>query len=130
MNPTYAQLYDWYQRQQVQPQVQPQIQQSIMSAPTIDDALKYPVALGNSIMFKIENQPLIIEKSMGFSQLDSPVIKYFDISERKPEGQIEYAPKTDLDTVIATIGEIKDELQAIEARLDRKPRAKKEEQDG
>ena len=126
MNPTYAQLYDWYQRQQPQPQ----IQQSIMSAPTIEDALKYPVALGTSIMFKIENQPLIIEKSLGFSQLDSPVIKYFDINERKPEGQIEYAPKTDLDTVIATIGEMREELQAIEARLERKPRAKKEEQDG
>jgi hypothetical protein len=126
MNPTYAQLYDWYQRQQPQPQ----IQQSIMSAPTIEDALKYPVALGNSIMFKIENQPLIIEKSMGFSQLDSPVIKYFDISERKPEGQIEYAPKTDLDMAMATINELRQELQALETRLEKKPRVKKEEENG
>ena len=128
--PTYAQLLDWYYQQQMkqyQPiqQAQPvqqapqQIQDGgFMVMPSEDAALKYPMAPGHSITFKIENQPLIIEKTMGFSKMEGPQIKYFDLKERKntlmedrtPE-KIDYALKTDLI-------EIKSEIEDLRKRIE------------
>lgn len=130
--PTYAQLLDWYYQQQMK-QYQPQpIQQAqpvqqapqqiqdggFMVMPSEDAALKYPMAPGHSITFKIENQPLIIEKTMGFSKMEGPQIKYFDLKERKntlmedrtPE-KIDYALKTDLI-------EIKSEIEDLRKRIE------------
>jgi hypothetical protein len=62
----------YYQPQQTQYQPQAQYQQpvqqqqsGIIPVSSEDEALKYPIAPGNSIMFMIENLPLIIEKSIG-----------------------------------------------------------------
>lgn len=130
--PTYAQLLDWYYQQQMK-QYQPQpiqqtqpIQQApqqiqdggFMVMPSEDAALKYPMVPGHSITFKIENQPLIIEKTMGFSKMEGPQIKYFDLKERKntlmedrtPE-KIDYALKTDLI-------EIKSEIEDLRKRIE------------
>ena len=37
-----------------------------------DDVFRWAVAPGNLVTFKIENQPVLIEKSLGFSKFDSP----------------------------------------------------------
>ena len=124
--PTYAQLLDWwYQGQMKQYQQPQQIQDGgFMVMPTEDAALKYPVAPGNSITFKIENQPLLIEKTMGFSKMDSPQIKYFDVVERKARLtedkpiDPEYVLKTDFDTVMSNISEVKEEIAEIKNRLE------------
>jgi hypothetical protein len=87
--------------------------------PSEEEALKFPVAPGNSIMFKIENQPLIIEKTMGLSQLDAPVVKYIDLLERKPKEETkDYATKEDLD-------QLRQDIQALQEKL-KKPVRKKE----
>ena len=84
-----------YQNQPVQ-----QMQSGFVTVPTEQDALRYPIALGNSITFKIENQPVVIEKTMGFSQLDSPKIKRYKLVEEEveaaPAAEVEYALKSDL----------------------------------
>lgn len=50
----------------------PQLSNQTMMIATEEEVLKYPIAPGNTIPFKIDGKPLIIEKSMGMSQFDSP----------------------------------------------------------
>lgn len=115
-NPYYYQPQQYQQQFQQQPQQQPQ--QGILTMPSEDEALKYPIAPGNSIMFKIENQPLIIEKTMGLSQLDSPIVKYYDIVLRGSEDKPDYATKEDLEQLRAEIKGWQDKL--AEKRTTRK----------
>lgn len=113
-------------QQQFQQQYQPQLQQfqqqsSIVTVASEDEVLRYPVALGNSIIFKVGNQPLLIEKTMGFSPLEEPTVKRFSLIEeqqKNPDG--EYATK--------------EELRQLEAKFEqfsntRKPARKKEADD-
>ena len=92
--------YPFYPYQNQQVQLPPQMQSGFVTVPTEQDALRYPIAPGNSITFKIESQPVMIEKTMGFSQLDSPKIKRFKLVEENvetmPAPEVEYALKSDL----------------------------------
>jgi len=67
--------------QQMQPQQQNQQIQNggFVSAPSMDYARSYPVAPGNSVTFKIESQPYICTKTLGFSQLDQPIFEVFKL---------------------------------------------------
>lgn len=79
------------QPQQQQPQVQSQVGQTQQSdqlisggfvvIPSEADVKRYPVAPGNLVTFKVENEPIIIEKSMGRSQFANPEYKYYKLSE-------------------------------------------------
>ena len=55
-------------------QTQPIIQKSndIIPVKSRKEAEEYPVAPGNSVTFKDENEPYIYTKTMGFSQFDKP----------------------------------------------------------
>lgn len=65
----------YYQQPQPQQHNQ-QIQNGgFVSAPSMDYARSYPVAPGNSVTFKIESQPYICTKTLGFSQLDQPIFE-------------------------------------------------------
>lgn len=99
-----------------QPNYQQNYQQNMMVIATEEDALKYPIAPGNSIMFKIENQPLIIEKTMGLSQLDAPTIRYIDLVPRDTN-KVEYATKDDIE-------QLREEIKSM-----RRPTRKKEAED-
>ena len=69
----------YYQQPQPQQHNQ-QIQNGgFVSAPSMDYARSYPVAPGNSVTFKIESQPYICTKTLGFSQLDQPVFEVFKL---------------------------------------------------
>jgi len=78
------------QTQQMQPQ---QIQNGgFVSVPSEDVVNTYPVAPGNCVTFKIEGKPIVMEKSMSFSQFENPKIdRYrlvkedFQIEETKEE---------------------------------------------
>lgn len=48
-----------------------------VSVRSIDEARQWPVAPGNSVTFKIEGMPYVCEKTMGFSQLESPRFETF-----------------------------------------------------
>lgn len=56
----------------------------IVSAPSMDYVSNYPMAPGSSVLFKIENEPVIVEKSRGFSQMDSPTIAVYRL-EKEPQ---------------------------------------------
>lgn len=98
--------------QQVQQSVQPQIQNSgFVSVRNEQEARNYPIAPGNSVTFKDENQPYVYVKTMGFSQLDRPNFEKFRlVKEEEIQAQtatangenqliannVDYALKTDL----------------------------------
>lgn len=73
--PAFNQIY-----QQVQPQQQAQIQNGgFVIVKSINEAMNYAVAPGNSVTFKIESQPYICTKTLGFSQLDQPIFEVFKL---------------------------------------------------
>lgn len=86
--PVYPQYPQQMYSQQVVPQYMPQQQNTpqiqnggFINARSIDEARNYPVAPGNCVTFKIDNQPYVCEKSQGFSQLESPQFKVYRLVE-------------------------------------------------
>ena len=73
------------QTQQIPSQIQtPQIQNGgFVLVPNENIAYNYPVAPGNCITFKIEGQPIVIEKSMGFSQIEPPKIERYRLTKEE-----------------------------------------------
>lgn len=72
------------------------------------EARNYPVAYGNSILFKDETSPYLYTKTMGFSQLDAPRFEKFRIIKEEAE-QVE-KPVNELDSIKADIEALKKEV--------------------
>lgn len=124
---------------QVQAQPQQQTQSGgFMPAPNEAYALNYPIAPGNSMTFKIEGRPIVIEKSMGFSQLESPKIDRYRLVKETPteasdltKGEL-YDDKPILDTLDGLKDEIKtiwDEIEGLKKKPVIKPKKKEAEDD-
>lgn len=80
--------------QQMQAQPQQQIQNSgFMVVPSEDIARTYPVAPGNCVTFKIEGKPIVMEKSMGFSQLEAPRIDRYRLVREEDVPPAQEEPK-------------------------------------
>lgn len=124
--PTYNPIY----YQQLQNLQQPQQQQNNQQAPQIqnggfiivkdiNEAMNYPVAPGNSVTFKNENQPYIYTKTLGFSQLDQPVFETFKlVKEERAETPI--TASEDIVGQFLTLDEgnaLRAELDALKAEL-------------
>lgn len=80
--PNYNQLFYQQQLQNMQQSQQQntQIQNGgFVIVKDINEAMNYPVAPGNSVTFKNENQPYIYTKTLGFSQLDQPIFEIFKL---------------------------------------------------
>ena len=126
-----------YQQAIQQPIQQPQQMQNggFVVVPSEDDVLRYPVALGNLVTFKIENQPIVIEKSRGFSQFEAPKYeRYKLIKEEMPVPQEkEYLLKSDYETtqksILDTQNEIFSQIEDLKRQFNdfKKPIAKKKE---
>ena len=121
-----------YQAQQFQQM--PQQTGAFIQVPTEQDAYNWAVAPGNCFTFKIQNKPLVIEKSMGFSNLESPKIdRYKLVKEEVTQEEMgtpksDYVARSDFDKAIAIISQLRSELDAIKLQIEKKPgRAKKEE---
>lgn len=105
------------QVQQPQPQQQMQIQNGgFMVVPNEEVVRTYPVAPGSCVTFKIEGKPVVMEKSMGFSQFESPRIeKYKLIHEEDTPVTTQKAQIEEKQTSMEneTIEELKGEIKAI-----------------
>lgn len=135
--PGYNQMY--LQQPQQNIQQTPQIQNGgFVMVKSIQEAMSYPVAPGNSVTFKNENQPYIYTKTLGFSQLDQPIFETFrlvkeerqlqnDISTDKVEPElkeVEYLSisqgeeiKTEMSKLKTDITQLKNELNELKAEL-------------
>jgi hypothetical protein len=89
-----------------------------ISIPNENMVATYPVAPGNCVTFKVEGQPIVLEKSMGFSQLESPKIERYrlvkeDYVEETPQNE----PKTnELEEIKSDIERLWDEIDALKPK--------------
>lgn len=117
-------FYPYYQ----QPQ---QVQNSgLVSVRSIEEAMRYPVAPGNSVTFKDETAPYVYTKTMGFSQFDRPVFEKYRIIKEETEEVKEEKPhecgckslRTEVDELKKRMKEIEDEfiefISATESKSD------------
>lgn len=112
---SYPQNYG-YQPQANQQIQQPQIQNGgFLTAPSEEYALNYPVGMGNCVTFKVEGKPIVIEKSMGFSQLESPKVERYRLMKEDSLQPTETALKEEFDvkSLIDRIDKANDEIEAI-----------------
>lgn len=114
--------------------------------PTVDDIKKYPVAPGNFMLFKLQNTPYIIEKSMGYSQLDDPHYRFFeeidkDIMNETPKDDKKEKPsqyeeeigdiKESISRMDKQIEELKDGLSSVKKSIKPVPKKKvRDEEEG
>ena len=133
------------QPQQMQPvqQTQPQPQQmqngGFMVVPSEDIARTYPVAPGNCVTFKIEGKPIVMEKSMGFSQLEAPRIDRYRLVREEdipeiPEPVKEADYSQDLDELKQSFNksmeEIWSEINGIKSQISKPSTTKKKDPGG
>lgn len=115
----YNPYYPFYGQQNQQMQ-----SNGLVSVRSIDEALRYPVAPGNSVTFKDETAPYIYTKTMGFSQLDRPIFERFRlikednqeesvIKTHEPQTQ---SQKVDID-IKKEIDDLKKRMEAVENEL-------------
>ena len=105
-----------YQYQMFQQPVIPQQQQitpSVVSVRSMQEAQNYPVAPGNSVMFRDENAPYVYTKTMGYSQLDRPTFERYRLVKEEitePAQVPVTADRTEIEQIRAEIERIKQEL--------------------
>ena len=130
-NQAFQQNYQQNQAFQQQPQNYQQNQQPLhnqqiqnggfMLVPSEEMARSYPVAPGNCVTFKIEGKPIVMEKSMGFSQLEAPRIDRYRLvrEEDAPQEQNlpQNAPKEN-SMENETINELKGQIKALNEEME------------
>lgn len=104
-----------YQYQMYQPQMMPQQQAAlgVVSVRSMQEAQNYPVAPGNSVMFRDENAPYVYTKTMGYSQLDRPTFERYRLVKEEitePAQVPVTADRTEIEQIRAEIERIKQEL--------------------
>lgn len=123
-NPYYQQPY--YAPNQMQNPVQNIVQGAtqqnqasgmIMNIPNEDNARSYPVAPGNSVIFKDENAPYIYTKTMGFSQFDKPVFEKYRLVKEEDEIAQEPEDTSIVDELRNEIASLKGEIESIKKKI-------------
>lgn len=135
----YPQLYpqnytqpNYYQQQQaqaqnLQQQQTPQMQNGgFLPAPNENYVNSYPVGAGNCITFKIEGKPIVMEKSMGFSQFESPKIKRYRLVE---EEAAEEKPVSEYETLLSRLDNLESEIDGLKKKLSNNYRKKENTDD-
>lgn len=110
------------QSQNYQQQNQQQIQNGgFMVVPSEDMARTYPVAPGNCVTFKIEGKPIVMEKSMGFSQLEAPRIDRYRLVREEDAPKEQNLPQNEPTPSAMeneTIEELKGQIKALNEELE------------
>jgi len=89
-----------------------------ISIPNENMVATYPVAPGNCVTFKVEGQPIVLEKSMGFSQLESPKIERYrlvkeDYVVETPQNETK---TNELEEIKSDIERLWDEIDALKPK--------------
>lgn len=137
---SYPQQYQQNNQQMSLAQQQPQFG-GFVSVRNEMEARNYPVAPGNSVMFRDETGPYIYSKSMGYSQLDTPrfdkyrLVKEEDASVSVSEPHIDtlndstnnlptYALKSEFDALNELVNTLVEDVDILKSK--RQPTKKKE----
>lgn len=113
------------QPQTIQPtysQTTPQAMQNggFMSVASEQIARSYPVAPGNVMTFKIENQPYVCEKAQGFSQLEGPTFNKYKLVKEDEEVTETYDYRSDIESFKEDIECLKEEIKSLKDKLNKK----------
>ena len=84
-------------------------------------ARTYPVAPGNCVTFKIEGKPIVMEKSMGFSQLEAPRIEKYRLVREEDAPKEQNLPQNEpkqSETENESIEELKGQIKALNEEID------------
>jgi hypothetical protein len=96
--------------------------------PVPDEAFarNYPVAYGNSVMFKDENAPYIYTKTMGFSQMDVPKFEKYRLVKEEPSERPNLPQNglEDIKAIISSIDKINEQIEALWSEIDKLKNAK------
>ena len=113
--------------QQMQPIQMPQ--NNIVNVPSEDMARNYPVAPGNTIIFKHDNAPYIYTKTIGYSQFDTPVFERYvlDVGTPKIEPVKDEPISLPLDDIKAEISEIRALYEELKDKIDKPKKTVKKE---
>jgi hypothetical protein len=118
----YQNPQSYQQNPQAYQQNQQQIQNGgFMLVANEDIARSYPVAPGNCVTFKIEGKPIVMEKSMGFSQLEAPRIDRYRLVREEDTPNTSNLPQEPSETSgkdINMFNDIKGQVEEIRADLD------------
>jgi hypothetical protein len=111
-----------------QPIQQQPVQSGFISVRSVEEAYNWPVAPGNSLMFKDENSPYVYTKTRSFSQLDQPVFERYRLVKEGDNGpsEAQTAPSRSKDDITA----LWEEVRLLQAQIDElkpKPRRRKDE---
>lgn len=89
------------------------IQNGLVSVRNEMEARSYPIAYGNSVMFKDETLPYIYVKTMGFSQLEQPKFEKFKLVKEEPEEEVKvaYADQAEVDALRKELETLKESLE-------------------
>ena len=116
-NPYLYQPQSWSLQNTQQPQTQPQQIQNggFINVRSEQEARNYPIAIGTSVTFKDENAPYIYNKTMGFSQFDTPRFdKYRLVKEDSAEMQNSAQENVlNVEPINSSIDELKRQTEAI-----------------
>ena len=104
-----------------------QSQVSYMIARGREMAFNYPIAPGNTIIFKDEAIPYIYVKTMGYSPIDQPVFEAYKREDAIQE--TETVNNQALEKIQEDIKGIIEDVDGIKRRLNNKPRRKDGEDD-
>lgn len=124
-------MYPAYQPNMYQPQQLPQQQMQIpqqmqsggfLSVRNEQEARSYPVAPGNVMTFKIENQPYVCEKSQGFSQLEGPVFNKYRLVKEDEIPEQEPVKPSIVEGLQQEVDNLKEEIRLLKERVYSKPK--------
>lgn len=100
-----------------------------------EEAYNYPVELGNCVTFKVENEPIVIEKSMSYSQLENPKIDRYRLVREDIVAPPAIVDSGAVEKETFPTDELKDELVAIrheieglKKKLDNQPKQNQNQQ--
>lgn len=135
-NPLYQYGFGYPYQQPIQQQpVQQQQATGFISVRSIDEALAWPIAPGNSLTFKDESAPYIYTKTKGFSQLEQPVFEKFRLvrEESAPEPptspQEAFDAKAQIETLWQEVNGLKTALDGLRSKGAKKPVIRKDADD-
>lgn len=116
-----------YQQPQMPTQTQGQLN-GLVPVPSEMVARNYPVAYGQSVSFRDENEPYLYTKTMGFSQLEPPKFEKYRLVKEEPETHVSESKKEEPnndanDEIKAEIEAIKRDIEDIREKI--KPRTSK-----
>ena len=138
--PTQPNAYQNVNPMNVQQPIQQPVQQiqngGYVVVQNEEEVRRYPVAHGNLVTFRIENQPIVIEKSMGYSQFDTPHYEKYKLIKEDMElsdtPKPDYILKTDYETakndILNAQNEIFSQIEDLKRQISelKKPARKKE----